>query len=186
MADEDENQADVQPPASGEETSDLALDPPETEPSDETVYTAPGEQRRRKEDEPRSPDESPGDNEEDDTGECFLRWLREGIEGRRLEINTPNARLHVLPEGLALVSPGLFRDFDPTRWQHVQKRFQRLKRHRKRPDGTNIWNCRVAKNRKESVIRVFLLPEPEATLGVVLPSPNSAVSLLAEDEPVAQ
>ena len=91
----------------------------------------------------------------------------------------------MLPEGLALVSPGLFRDFDPTRWQQVQKRFQRLKRHRKRPDGTNIWSCRVAKNRKESVIRVFLLADPVASLGVVLPPPNPAVTLLAQEDVVS-
>jgi hypothetical protein len=87
----------------------------------------------------------------------------------------------VLPEGLALVSPGVFRDFDPTHWQHVQKRFQRLKHHRKRADGTNIWRCRVAKDRKQSFIKVFLLPLPEAILGISLPPPNPALSLLLDE-----
>jgi len=116
-----------------------------------------------------------------DLGEQFLAWLKVGIDSGRLEINTPRARLHVLPQGLALVSPGIFRDFDAERWAHVQKRFQRLKRHRKHPDGTNIWTCQVAKDRRRSLIKVFLIPEPAATLGVALPPPNTAVSLLAEE-----
>jgi len=181
-AGEGEDLAEVQPQGSGEGTGGFLSDAPRRGPSVETVCTEQKEPLQRNEDESRSPDEFLADNEEDDVAECFLRWLREGIEGRTLAINTPNARLHVLPEGLALVSPGLFRDFDPNRWQHVQKRFQRLKHHRKRPDGTNIWNCQVAKNRKKSVIRVFLLPEPKVILGVSLPPPNPVVSLLREED----
>jgi len=169
ITDEEGELAEAQPAASGKETGGAGLDRP-----------------RREKKEPTFPEEPLVPDEEDNMGERFLRWLREGIEGRTLEINTPNARLHVLPEGLALVSPGLFRDFDPNRWQQVQKRFQRLKRHRKCADGTNIWSCRVAKSRKESVIRVFLLPEPEASLGIVLPSVNPAVSLLVEDDIVPE
>jgi len=169
MTDEEEKPTEAQPPASQEKTCCVGLERPRPEEGGPTSM-----------EEPLAPDE------EGDVGERFLRWLREGIEGRMLEINTPNARLHVLPEGLALVSPGIFRDFDPTRWKQVQKRFQRLRRHRKRADGTNIWNCRVAKSRKESVIRVFLLPEPEASLGVALPSANPAVSLLVEDDVVPE
>jgi integrating conjugative element relaxase (TIGR03760 family) len=164
ITDEEENPTGVQPPASGGETGGVGLDRP-----------------RREEKEPTSAEEPLAPDDEDDPGERFLRWLREGIEGRTLEINTPNARLHVLPEGLALVSPGVFRDFDPTQWQHVQKRFQRLKHHRKRADGTNIWRCLVAKDRKQSFIKVFLLPLPEAILGISLPPPNPAVSLLLDE-----
>jgi len=121
------------------------------------------------------------DEEEEDPGARFLRWLAESIDNGSLEVNTPRARLHVLSEGLALVTPGIFRDFDPSRWQNVQKRFQRLKHHRKRSDGTNIWDCKVEKNRKKSLIRVILLPDPQAVLGVTLPPANPAVFLLAEE-----
>lgn len=168
ITDEEEKPIEAQPPASREKTGCVGL-----------------ERLRPEEGEPTSMEEALSAGKEDDLGERFLRWLREGIEGRMLEINTPNARLHVLPEGLALVSPGLFRDFDPTRWKQVQKRFQRLKRHRKRADGTNIWNCWVAKSRKESVIRVFLLPGPEMVLDVSLPPPNPVVSLLREEDGVS-
>ncbi len=119
--------------------------------------------------------------DDDDPGQRFVAWLKENIASGRVEINTARARIHVLPEGLALISPGIFRDFDGACWDKAQKRFQKLKLHLKRPDGTNIWTCRVAKDRKQSRIKVMLIPEPEKTLGVTLPPPNPTVTLLTED-----
>ncbi|GAB4360741.1 MAG: MobH family relaxase [Gammaproteobacteria bacterium] len=118
----------------------------------------------------------------DDVGQRFLAWLREGIASGRVEINTPKARLHVLPEGLALVSPGIFRDFDAVHWDRAQKRLQKLKHHRKLPDGTNIWTCRVAKERKRSLIRAILIPDAERVLGVRLPPPNPVVTLVMPED----
>jgi hypothetical protein len=119
--------------------------------------------------------------EKEDPGLRFVAWLKEIIASGRGEINTVRARIHVLPDGLALVSPGIFRDFDSAHWNKAQKRFQKQKLHLKRPDGTNIWTCRVAKDRKQSLIKVMLIPDPERTLGVKLPPPNPAVSLMDED-----
>jgi hypothetical protein len=116
--------------------------------------------------------------DEEDPGRRFVTWLKEIIASGRVEINTVRARIHVLQEGLALVSPGIFRDFDAANWNKAQKRFQKLKLHLKRPDGTNIWTCRVAKDRKQSLIKVVLIPEPEKALSVKLPPPNPAVTLL--------
>ncbi len=59
----------------------------------------------------------------EDSGQRFITWLTRGITERQLEINTPKARLHVLSEGLALVCPGIFRDFNPKNWQKVQRHF---------------------------------------------------------------
>jgi len=119
--------------------------------------------------------------DDDDPGLRFVAWLKENIASGRVEINTARARIHVLQEGLALISPGIFRDFDGVCWDKAQKRFQKLKLHLKRPDGTNIWTCRVAKERKQSRIKVMLIPEPEKALGVTLPPPNPAVTLLGEE-----
>ncbi|MEW8375804.1 MAG: MobH family relaxase [Candidatus Thiodiazotropha sp.] len=138
----------------------------------------PSTDARRKES-ATSHDTAGGDDE--DPGQRFIAWLKEIIVSGRVEINTARARIHVLQEGLALVSPGIFRDFDAANWNKAQKRFQKLKLHLKRPDGTNIWTCRVAKDRKQSLIKVILIPEPEKALGVKLPPPNPAVTLLDED-----
>lgn len=133
---------------------------------------------------PSSPQSAPPSStfDSNDTGQRFLAWLREGITNGRVEINTPKARLHVLPEGLALVSPGIFRDYDPVHWDRAQKRLQKLKYHRKLPDGTNIWACRVAKERKRSLIRAILIPDAERVLGVRLPPPNPVVTLVLPED----
>jgi hypothetical protein len=56
-----------------------------------------------------------------------------------LGINTVHARVHTVPDGLLLVSPGIFKDFDRENWSLAQKRFQKLKLHQRTPQGTNIW-----------------------------------------------
>jgi hypothetical protein len=126
----------------------------------------------------------PGDGQVDgmdaseDAGRRFLAWLKQSIERESVPINTPKARIHVLPEGLALVSPQIFRDFDAANWSHAQKRFQKLRLHRKTPNDDNIWTCRVAGSRTQALLKAILIPDAAVALGVKLPPPNSAINLL--------
>lgn len=114
-----------------------------------------------------------------DAGKQFQAWLRDGLVKGRLAINTPQARIHVVPEGLVLVSPGIFKDFDPARWSHVQKRFQKLKLHQRTHDNMNIWTCKAAGTRKQALMKVYLISKTEVQkLGLTLPPPNTAVSLI--------
>ncbi|WP_111747203.1 MobH family relaxase [Salinisphaera orenii] len=115
---------------------------------------------------------------ESDAGERFMAWLKQSIEDDTVPINTVQARIHILPEGLALVSPRIFRDFDSANWSHAQKRFQKLKLHRKTPKDENIWTCQATGSRKQSLLKVILIPDPVATLGINLPEPNPAIILL--------
>ena len=41
----------------------------------------------------------------------FVEWLREGLETGTIPCNSPNARIHVVPEGVLLVTPNIFKDF---------------------------------------------------------------------------
>lgn len=109
----------------------------------------------------------------DDPGNRFLCWLKAGIASGRLAINAVNARVHVVPEGLLLVSPGIFKDFDRDNWSQVQKRFQKLRLHQRTPQATNIWTYQVKGDRKQSRINGLLIAEPERVLGLQLPPPNS-------------
>jgi hypothetical protein len=113
-----------------------------------------------------------------DIGRRFVEWLTQNIREERVEINTPRARLHVLPEGLAMITPGIFRDFSPEHWDRAQKRFQKLKLHAKTAKDTNIWTCQVAKDRKRSTVKVMLMPDAETLLGVSIPDPNPAMTLI--------
>ncbi len=110
-----------------------------------------------------------------DAGEQFLTWLRDGVAARRIQVNTVNARVHVVPEGVLLVSPGIFRDFAAQRpkheWSNVQKRFQKLKLHRKTETGTNIHAYRVTDERKRSSINGLLLTDAAVVFGTSSPPP---------------
>lgn len=116
-----------------------------------------------------------------DSGEQFLTWLRDGVAARRIQVNTVNARVHVVPEGVLLVSPGIFRDFAAQHpeheWSNVQKRFQKLKLHRKTETGTNIHAYRVTGARKHSSINGLLLPDAAVVFGTSSPPlPNPHLS----------
>ncbi|MFZ0256552.1 MAG: MobH family relaxase, partial [Gammaproteobacteria bacterium] len=108
-----------------------------------------------------------------DAGHRFFRWLKDGLTAGHLPVNTVNARIHTVDEGVLLVSPGIFKDFNPTEWHSVQKRFQKLKLHRKTPEDTNVWTYAVNGKRKQSLIKGFVIPNPGESLGLqALPPPN--------------
>ncbi len=115
-------------------------------------------------------------SDDTDPGRCFLHWLKEGLASGTLANNTVNARVHAVPEGLLLVSPGIFKDFDRENWSLAQKRFQKLKLHRRTPQATNFWSYQVKGDRKQSHINGILIAEPERALGLQLPPPNSDLS----------
>jgi integrating conjugative element relaxase (TIGR03760 family) len=111
-----------------------------------------------------------------DPGRRFLLWIKEGLASGTLAINTVHARVHTVAEGLLLVSPGIFKDFDREHWSLAQRRFQRLKLHQRTPLATNIWTYQVKGERKQSRINGIPIPEPEQALGLRLPPPNPHLS----------
>lgn len=117
-----------------------------------------------------------------DVGHRFVEWLKDNIRQGTLEINTPRARVHVLTEGLALITPGIFRDFSPEHWDRAQKRFQKLRLHAKTEKDTNIWTCQVLKDRRASTVKVMLIPDAATVLGMDIPEPNPVMTLLNADE----
>ena len=129
-----------------------------------------------------STDPSADDEGNTDLGQRFVEWLKANIREGRIEINTPRARVHILTEGLALITPGIFRDFSPHHWERAQKRFQKLRLHAKTEKDTNVWTCQVAKDRRSSTVKVMLIPDPEATLGIEICEPNPVLTLLNADQ----
>lgn len=116
--------------------------------------------------------------ESNDPGHHFLHWLSEGLRSGKHKLNETGAFLHVVHEGLLLVSPRIFKEFSPDTWEHTQKRFTKLGLHRKAPNNSNIWLYQVRGQRKSGVVRGFLLAEPLGKLGLAyLPSPNKSLSL---------
>ena len=56
---------------------------------------------------------------EEDAGQAFRTWLHDGLLKDKFDTNSVSARLHTIEEGLLLVSPEIFKDFDKENWQRV-------------------------------------------------------------------
>lgn len=124
-----------------------------------------------------SPGESdPDDPLPEDPGAACLEWVRRGVADGSLFVNTREARVHVVPEGVLLVSPGVFRDFGAATghdWSAAQKRFQKLGIHAKSAEGTNIHRYLVQGERHSGRINGLLIPDLPAVFGPEWePSPN--------------
>ncbi|TKK04364.1 relaxase [Pseudomonas fluorescens] len=121
----------------------------------------------------------------DDPGRTFVNWVKEGIRSHKLTINDSRAKIHTVGGSVFLVTPGLFQRYtqefpgislgacqEIEEWRWVQKQFEKLRVHRKRGDGMNIWVCTVRGPRKTSKIQ-----------GYILQSPDSLFEKLPEDNP---
>lgn len=107
-------------------------------------------------------------------GLAFLEWLRDGLRSHRLVINDSKAKVHTVEGTFFLVTPGIFQRYaaeqpglanaDPQSggWRHLQRQFEKLDIHVKKPNGQNIWTCSVRGPRKISVLNGYLIGEPAA------------------------
>lgn len=108
------------------------------------------------------------------SGEHFMAWLKQGLLSHKLIINDAKALVHTVADTLYLVSPGLFQRYAQEHpqinprarqdkmqdWAWMQRRFEKLKFHRKQPSGLNIWSCTVTGPRKTRRLHGYLLEEP--------------------------
>lgn len=132
-------------------------------------------------------------------GEHFMDWLRHGISTHKLIINDAKALVHTVTDTLYLVSPGVFQRYAQehpdvaalaradqlTDWQWVQKRFERLQRHRKQVNGLNIWTCEVTGPRKSRRLHGYLLADPQVLLATLPPNNPYLTLATLPDRPTA-
>lgn len=125
------------------------------------------------------------------SGEHFMVWLKEGIQSRKLIINDAKALVHTVKDTAYLVSPGVFQRYAQEHlqvgalakqdkqqdWQWVQNRFEKLRQHRKQPNGLNIWTCEVVGPRKFRRLHGYLLVDP-SLLFTELPPSNPYLKLV--------
>lgn len=124
-------------------------------------------------------------------GTAFLKWLKDGVISHKVIINDAKARVHTVDSTAFLVSPEIFkryalehpgierqaRERDLEAWHLVQRAFEKLKKHRKTPDGLNIWTCLVKGPRKNKELRGYLLTEPTEAFSEV-PYDNPVLTLV--------
>lgn len=116
-----------------------------------------------------------------DLAQRFLIWLLDDVEANRLTVNRPRSPLHIVPEGLLLVSPKVFQLFihhggiaRDTPFGTVQKQFQRQRWHLKAQNGGNIHTYQVVNDRSgpakrrgrpQRLVHGFVIPPPKDLSG---------------------
>jgi integrating conjugative element relaxase (TIGR03760 family) len=130
---------------------------------------------------------------EEPSGDHFLNWLRRGIQSRRIIINDAKALVHTVAGTVYLVSPGVFQRYAQEHpqiapmakqarlpeWRWVQQCFERMKVHKKRTDGLNIWTCEVTGPRKSRRLHGYVLADP-GRLFSETPTNNPYLRLIEE------
>lgn len=111
------------------------------------------------------------------TGQEFLQWLRQQIVDDTIGINTLNAPLHTVDEGLLLVSPAIFRRYlrniDHLELNEIQRGFQSLGIHRMTASKKNIWTYRLQGKKREHKLNGMLISDPLTVLELdALPEAN--------------
>ncbi len=110
-------------------------------------------------------------------GEQFLSWLRDGLHERKFKVNDAFSKIHKTAEGIFLVSPSVFKEFDQANWSYVQKRFTKLRLHERNSNGTNIHEYLVTGKKKKSLVKGFLIRDTANVFpGIELPTTNYALS----------
>ncbi|CAH0143522.1 MULTISPECIES: MobH family relaxase [Pseudomonas] len=115
-------------------------------------------------------------------GQAFLDWVKEGIQSHKLIINDSKAKVHTVGGTAFLVTPGIFQRYvqefpviargandGVDEWRWVQKQFEKLKVHRKRDNGLNIWACQVRGPRKKTILKGYLIEDPTRFFELIPP-----------------
>ena len=111
------------------------------------------------------------------TGQQFLQWMRQQIVDEKISINTVNAPLHTVDEGLLLVSPAIFRRYslniDHLELNDIQRGFQSLGIHKVTAAKKNIWTYRLQGEKREHKLNGMLIADPLSVLELdALPEAN--------------
>ncbi|MGY4494701.1 MobH family relaxase [Pseudomonas sp. TE3610] len=126
---------------------------------------------------------------EDAVGLAFVESLRKGVHSHRLVVNDTTAKVHTVDGTYFLVTPGIFQryvaehpdlaDAHPKSdsWRLLQRQFGKLDVHLKKPNGQNIWTCRVKGPRKTSSLNGYLL-RGKAAISREPPADNPFLTLV--------
>lgn len=121
-------------------------------------------------------------------GKHFIKWLRFSLENKKIKVNNPSARVHIVKEGVLLVTPQIFKDYidrfglkeesvdvmDAVK--RVQNRVQKLKLHIKAVNSMNVHFYNIVGSNKKSKINGWLFPIGEIYKDSAPPKPNTFLS----------
>lgn len=121
-------------------------------------------------------------------GLAFLEWLRKGVLNHHLMVNDRKAKIHTVDGTFFLVTPGIFQRYaaehpesaeaapQSDAWRRIQRQFEKLDAHLRKPNSQNIWTCTVRGPRKTTSLNGYLLRDVNL-LGLPPPPNNPFLSL---------
>lgn len=124
----------------------------------------------------------------DAEGLAFLEWLRKGVLNHRLVVNDSKAKVHTVDGTFFLVTPGIFQRYaaehpesaeaapQSDAWRRIQRQFEKLDVHLRKPNSQNIWTCTVRGPRKTTSLNGYILRDVNL-LGLPPPPDNPFLSL---------
>lgn len=114
----------------------------------------------------------------DSPGARFTKWLIDGIKSGSIPMNNNGNLVHLVDEGLFLVSPRVFREFETQTglpWAVAQRELQKKRINLKTQRGENIFEYEIlSKTGRSSTKKVkgMLIPNPDTKLSIVTHDKN--------------
>jgi hypothetical protein len=112
--------------------------------------------------------------EDPDIAKHFITWIKEGLQERKIQVNNSKALVHVVKEGVLIVTPIAFKKFiwdnklntsggninkQMTRIQdRLKTTMEKKKLHRRTKSGLNIHTYHINGDSKSAKIKCWLLP----------------------------
>lgn len=116
--------------------------------------------------------------ESTDPVDGFFAWLQNGISQGTIKTNQAKARVHVVNEGVALMTPGIFQDFalfqgdDISNWPDIQKKVLKKNWHVRDGQGLNVVKYQVSGASKSTTVNAILFEDLSIVFGAG-PAPAS-------------
>jgi integrating conjugative element relaxase (TIGR03760 family) len=112
--------------------------------------------------------------EDPDIARHFITWIKEGLQERKIQVNNSKALVHIVKEGVLIVTPIAFKKFiwdnklnidggninkQMTRIQdRLKTNMEKKKLHRRTKSGLNIHTYQINADSKSAKIKCWLLP----------------------------
>jgi hypothetical protein len=126
-----------------------------------------------------------------DIARHFITWIQEGLRERKIQVNNAKALVHVVKEGVLIVTPIAFKKFlwdtklhkegeninkQVTRIQdRLKANMEKKKKHRRTKAGINIHTYQINGDTKTTNIKCWLLPVKTIFTDSTPPSINSVL-----------
>jgi len=116
-----------------------------------------------------------------DIADPFIQWIRSNIAHKSIAVNQAKARLHIVDEGVLIVTPGIFQDYANSQlgldWLKVQKAFLKRKWHVKAENGLNVHVYLAKGKNRTSKVNGILVSDMKILFGSAkIPQSNMYLS----------